>query len=1205
MEEWRFKKSAIFLLVLFLLLAVVFSLAHVFSWAQDTNLTPPPAINYAPNLWFDSEEQYYPVNPLDFYYQNGEEIPGQVAVEKYNQLSFQDKLNKLTVFYHILDYNDQWVYQYWLFYVFNDSLGLIKNKHYSDWEAVFVFVDKQTGQVIKVIGTAHQREIFDTEIYEPETSHVWTYIGGGSHANCIDRQDDGACDRKRWKSFEKWDKQGPKINYNNYNLIEIDFDFISVFKGAITFEKSPILEMNFLELIGIKQELFGIYDLDTSAGGSPPLHAWEQESFTNPDTLRPISRKLVAEYVSDKVRQTKDKVVGFFSGLVNRVKNVFQEVEPDEQQAGIVNLVEESVKEQGSPTPNKVGSRTPKISTPKISGSPVSKSFSKPEILEVVEAPEVAPEEEIILEEVEDNLGIEQEQDLGIEDLSENSQVLPPSPPAGMSFFPGGGGPSEEAPISTGDTTPPDSPIITSHNSGDIVTSTGITLIGTAESGSEITVSINPSYSTTTDESGNWQQIIELPEGQNTVVVVAKDSTGNQSQECSLDLIVDTTGPSQIIDLSAGFGNNRGEISLSWTAPGDDQSGSGVNQYIIRYTTSSEITSLNWASSTDIDIEPNPSSASSTESLLVSDLDASQTYYWAIKSEDEVGNLSEISNCASSSPQAQASSLVISEVQLNGANGANDEFIELYNSTDSAVDLSSWSIQYRGGESASFEKNNFVSNNSIPAYGFFLVANSSYDGYMQADMSHNSFQMSAVGGTVFLVNNQTLLTTGDEDSIVDKVAYGSGTYLFPENSEFASASSIGQSLERKNGATSTADLLAVNGLEHWQGNNWDSDNNSQDFVLQIVVNPQNSLSLIEPGAIFAGLADTAWSTLQHDLQHTGASLYSNNATGSPTTTPKWTVNFGVGVPHSPIIGPDNSLYLGAETGKFYKVTTVGEVSLFYDTGNNGNVEAVVISSDGRIYLNDGHHYLFAVDSSGQLIWKYPVSGASAPIISSGGYIYIASEYYLYKLNPNGEKIWQSPQLSNGRWIRSPVIDSNGNIYTVGRVGSCDSCNFIYSLNSEDGSINWTIQGEYNTALSLDEQGTLYVGGDGLYAINSFDGNQKWKAVIGDIDSSIPAIGDNEIYIGTDGGAVVAVNKSDGSINWQYGTGGSTAPTPIIDNQEVIYVGSQNNKFYALNSDGSLKWLAELSDIVQYGAVIGSDGTVYVASYDGTLYAFGE
>jgi len=110
--------------------------------------------------------------------------------------------------------------------------------------------------------------------------------------------------------------------------------------------------------------------------------------------------------------------------------------------------------------------------------------------------------------------------------------------------------------------------------------------------------------------------------------------------------VVDTTSPAAITDLSASTGRAAGAVNLRWTASGDDDNTGTALAYIVRYNTS-QITQANWDSSTDVTGEPTPGPAGSAESMTVSGLTLGQTYYFSIKTQDEVPNTSGISNSPS------------------------------------------------------------------------------------------------------------------------------------------------------------------------------------------------------------------------------------------------------------------------------------------------------------------------------------------------------------------------------------------------------------------------------------------------------------------------------------------------------------------------------------------------------------------------------
>jgi len=109
--------------------------------------------------------------------------------------------------------------------------------------------------------------------------------------------------------------------------------------------------------------------------------------------------------------------------------------------------------------------------------------------------------------------------------------------------------------------------------------------------------------------------------------------------------VPDTTAPLAISNLALSSPSNSAMV-VSWTAPGDDDSTGTATTYDLRYATS-VITAGNFSSATAVTGEPAPSVAGSSESMSVSGLLPSTTYYFAIQTSDEVPNTSTISNVPS------------------------------------------------------------------------------------------------------------------------------------------------------------------------------------------------------------------------------------------------------------------------------------------------------------------------------------------------------------------------------------------------------------------------------------------------------------------------------------------------------------------------------------------------------------------------------
>jgi hypothetical protein len=131
--------------------------------------------------------------------------------------------------------------------------------------------------------------------------------------------------------------------------------------------------------------------------------------------------------------------------------------------------------------------------------------------------------------------------------------------------------------------------------------------------------------------------------------VRSKDVAGNETVSIDKTFTTppapDTTPPAAITNLTACHITRTSAI-LSWTAPGDDGATDPSFSYDIRYATS-PITNVNWGSARQAAGEPAPHPAGSQEFYTLAGLTRHTTYYVAIKTRDEAGNVSPLSNVLS------------------------------------------------------------------------------------------------------------------------------------------------------------------------------------------------------------------------------------------------------------------------------------------------------------------------------------------------------------------------------------------------------------------------------------------------------------------------------------------------------------------------------------------------------------------------------
>jgi fimbrial isopeptide formation D2 family protein len=184
-----------------------------------------------------------------------------------------------------------------------------------------------------------------------------------------------------------------------------------------------------------------------------------------------------------------------------------------------------------------------------------------------------------------------------------------------------------------------------------------------------------------------------------------------------------------------------------------------------------------------------------------------------------------------------ANHVVISEFSTRGPAGAYDEFVELYNPTDTDINIQGWKLEYWSG-SAWYNRATIGvgDTNVIPSHGFYLLAS---DGGANPGYSGTTTPDKWWDGTYGIADEDRAIRILDaSDQVVDLVGYGSGATRY-EGSPGPTRGTANdeKSVERRPGY-----------LDPYAGNGQDTDNNAADFIVRTVREPQNTSSPTEPQA---------------------------------------------------------------------------------------------------------------------------------------------------------------------------------------------------------------------------------------------------------------------------------------------------------------------------------------------------------------------
>ena len=159
--------------------------------AIDDDRAAALAEEYAPTLYFDENEQWFPTDPRPF----ESELDGDTVVDGFDALDGYvdrggaDDPPAPTGFYNVVEYEESplAVVQYWFYSAFDQ---FTTNFHWHDWELLQVFVDTDTEETQLHVASSHSRKVPNNEFLDPDRTRPRILSELGSHSSGLSVNED-------------------------------------------------------------------------------------------------------------------------------------------------------------------------------------------------------------------------------------------------------------------------------------------------------------------------------------------------------------------------------------------------------------------------------------------------------------------------------------------------------------------------------------------------------------------------------------------------------------------------------------------------------------------------------------------------------------------------------------------------------------------------------------------------------------------------------------------------------------------------------------------------------------------------------------------------------------------------------------------------------------------------------------------------------
>ncbi len=226
---------------------------------------------------------------------------------------------------------------------------------------------------------------------------------------------------------------------------------------------------------------------------------------------------------------------------------------------------------------------------------------------------------------------------------------------------------------------------------------------------------------------------------------------------------------------------------------------------------------------------------------------------------------------------------------------------------------------------------------------------------------------------------------------------------------------------------------------------------------------------------------------------------------------------------SPTIGADGTVYAGCQDFEVYALDrATGRKRWGFRAGDR--IEGTpALGPDGTVYAGSMDGRVLALDGqTGKKKWEFVTAGyvRLSPCLGTDGTLYVLTTYgRVYALDSRtGKKKWG--RKMKGWTTSAPVLGPDQTLYLTA------TDHLLHAVNGKTGQDKWTLLFKPSVFLSsfaLASDGTLYIGADRLYAVDTHTRTRKWTFLPGGSIKTSPAIGaDGTVYFTAGNGYLYAV-----------------------------------------------------------------------------------